>query len=118
MNIEERLKEGYYTNFGEVVPRPKKPVLTSRATPKQAREYADALEKYSQDLASFLAYCKERDKQVSILYEQFKVDLKEDLGITDHPKAETLFDLAWEYGHSGGYREVYNYALDLVDLLV
>jgi hypothetical protein len=49
--------------------------------------------------------------------EAFKRDLLADLGIADHPKADRLFELAWDYGHASGYSEVYNYALELVDLL-
>lgn len=48
---------------------------------------------------------------------QFKPDLFADLGITDNPKREELFRLAWSYGHASGYEDVYNYALDLVDLI-
>lgn len=51
------------------------------------------------------------------LYAKFKADLFDDLGITGHPKAEKLFAIAWEYGHSSGYSEVYNYADELAELL-
>lgn len=51
------------------------------------------------------------------LYDLFVADLKEDLGVTDHPKADKLVSLAWERGHSSGYQEVYNEAWNLVDLI-
>lgn len=57
-------------------------------------------------------------KEEQRLHEQFKEDLLEELGVTDNPKADLLFAKAWESGHSGGYYEVYNVALDLVDLIV
>ena len=50
------------------------------------------------------------------LVEMFKQDLFNDLGIADNPKREKLFSIAWENGH--GYSEVYNEAIDLVDLIV
>lgn len=56
--------------------------------------------------------------ETSRLMQQFKADLFEDLGITDNPKANTLYSRAWDYGHSSGLREVHNYASDLVDLIV
>ena len=56
-------------------------------------------------------------KENGRLFEEFKKDLFADLDITDNPKAEKLFSIAWEKGHSSGYREVYNEALDLVDLI-
>lgn len=66
--------------------------------------------------------CKKKrkayDTENARIYKQFKEDLFKELGITGHPKAETLFQKAWEQGHSAGYEEVFNYASDLVDLLV
>lgn len=47
----------------------------------------------------------------------FRIDLLEELGITDHPKADLLFDKAWEFGHADSYRSVFNWACALVDLL-
>lgn len=48
----------------------------------------------------------------------FRVDLLDDLGVPlDHPKAEKLFSLAWEKGHSDGYNDVYGEACELVELL-
>lgn len=47
----------------------------------------------------------------------FRQDLLEELGITDHPKADLLISKAWELGHSSGYSEVVNWAWDLVDFL-
>jgi hypothetical protein len=49
---------------------------------------------------------------------EFKRDALEDLGITDNPKADLLFDKAWEKGHSSGFREVYDHLNDLVELIV
>jgi hypothetical protein len=51
------------------------------------------------------------------IYEQFKQDLFEDLGIEANPKRDKLFSIAWDMGHSAGYQEVYGYACDLVELI-
>ena len=48
---------------------------------------------------------------------QFYKDVKADLDITDNPKANMLMVKAWTSGHSSGYEEVYNHAVDLVDLI-
>lgn len=58
------------------------------------------------------------DAEEARLHAQFKYDLIRELGIAKHPKAEILYQKAWEQGHSAGYEEVFNYANDLVDLLV
>ena len=51
-------------------------------------------------------------------YNALKVALLEDLGLADHPKAERLFSMAWEDGHSEGYHAVYSRAEDLSELMV
>jgi hypothetical protein len=51
------------------------------------------------------------------LYDEFKKDLFEALGITENPKANKLLCIAEEKGHAFGYSEIYNEALDLVDLI-
>ena len=48
---------------------------------------------------------------------RFREDLIEALGLTGHPRAETLMNLAWEAGHSVGFDEVILYAEEFVDLL-
>ncbi len=69
------------------------------------------------DEASYTAARKIYDDNEGSLITLFKKDLLEDLGITDHPKADKLYDMAWEDVHSAGLEEVYNVALDLVELL-
>ena len=48
---------------------------------------------------------------------EFRGDLFIALGVSKNPKRELMYKLAWDYGHSSGYQEVYNYALDLVELI-
>lgn len=48
---------------------------------------------------------------------KFKADLFDELGILNHPKRELLFDKAYKLGHANGFNEVFNYALDLVELI-
>ncbi len=88
-------------------------------------------DKYRTKRLNEFANRAEYQKHVADQKELFKQDLLADLdllddkrwaktlGVTleDNPKNDLMFDLAWEYGHSAGYREVYTYALDLVDLI-
>jgi hypothetical protein len=48
---------------------------------------------------------------------QFERDLLEDLGIAGHPKAKTLFTMAWERAHGDGFESVYTEADELADLI-
>ena len=38
--------------------------------------------------------------------EKLKAALEEENGLSDHPKKDTLWRLAWDEGHSAGYAEV------------
>lgn len=69
--------------------------------------------RFSIDAEKNAAY-KMNDKK---LYCDFKRDLLDELGVSNHPKADALFSLAWSYGHSAGYEEVFNYADELSQLL-
>lgn len=97
--------------------RPKKPILLHKATAKEAREYAEKLAAYEDRMVEWHDLITEYKKEDSRLYWQFKNDLLKELGITDHPKAQRLFDIAWDKGHSMGYSEVYSEAEELADLL-
>lgn len=46
-----------------------------------------------------------------------KVRLEEKYGVVGHPKADLLFDMAWDYGHSGGEEGVEFYYEDLIELI-
>ena len=51
------------------------------------------------------------------LFEEFRKDLFEFYGLSDHPKRNRCFDIAWGLGHSSGYSEVLNYFDVLVELI-
>lgn len=40
-----------------------------------------------------------------------------DAGIADNPKADNVWNLAYEYGHSNGYDEIWGYIQDLAELV-
>jgi hypothetical protein len=47
----------------------------------------------------------------------FWYDFAKEFDIEFHPKKEAFKRICWERGHSSGYSEVYNVALELIDLL-
>jgi hypothetical protein len=49
--------------------------------------------------------------------EDFDYIIMRDLHITQNKKADVLYRIAWEYGHSGGYYDVYLHACQLVELI-
>ena len=58
---------------------------------------------------------RDEDKR---LYEQFKKDLFEEYGVTNNPKVEQAYSLAYAYGHSCGLNSIESYFSELVDLIV
>lgn len=70
-------------------------------------------ESRSKNPEAYKAYIEEDARVLT----KFRADVLADLGLTNHPKANKLYDLAWERGHSSGYYEVYGNALDLATLL-
>lgn len=70
-----------------------------------------------QDTASFQIARDAYHRRGGEIMKEFKRDLFADLGISGHPKRDKMYSLAWEYGHSGGLAEVYDYALNLVELM-
>jgi hypothetical protein len=67
-------------------------------------------ERYNEEVARYRESQKRLDKE-------FKDDLFEHLGITNNPKANDLYHIAYELGHSSGFSEIANYAYDLVKLI-
>lgn len=58
---------------------------------------------------------RDEDKR---LYEQFKKDLFEEYGVTNNPKVEQAYSLAYAYGHSCGLNFIQAYFSELVDLII
>jgi hypothetical protein len=69
--------------------------------------------KPSVDRDKWRAYQDEkRDLEIA-----FRADLLAELGISSHPKAERLFEIAWERGHAMGLSEVVIEAETLAELI-
>jgi hypothetical protein len=49
--------------------------------------------------------------------DKFRKVLEEDNGLSDHPKRDVLWRLAWDEGHSSGYAEVAIYYERFAELL-
>ena len=76
----------------------------------EVKEFDKAKVEYAKNLAAHQEAEAERIRQ-------FKVDLFVAYGVTGHPKAERAFNLACEFGHSGGLHEVESYFSSLVTLI-
>lgn len=51
------------------------------------------------------------------MFTNLKQDLIKEAGIEGHPKADKLWSLAYEQGHSSGLQEIYNQFFELLELI-
>jgi hypothetical protein len=78
-------------------------------------EYPNAIIQEVLDNDSYLKHRDEYAKEKNRLHEEFKSDLYADFGVSDNPKRDKAFKLAWE--HAPALGDVYDYFADLVVLI-
>lgn len=69
------------------------------------------------DDAAFKAALTHHMRHSADLMARFKQDLKEEFGVTDNPKADAAFKLAYDHGHGSGLSDIYDYFSDFVQLI-
>jgi hypothetical protein len=69
-----------------------------------------------EELESYKIYKDIYNQESKKLYIRFQNDALEEVGLLDHPKADKIFNFAWEQGHSLGYSEVYYWLEDIAEL--
>lgn len=99
MNVIDAIREGRYKN---TVPYSvdRVPIDENRMTVRQAREHAEA------EKARHRAQRELHRAEEARLDRLFRADLEEEHGLAGHPKAELLFDIAWDDAHSDGYEQI------------
>jgi hypothetical protein len=68
------------------------------------------------DEVSYNAHMNHYYEEQEKLKNEFREDLIAEYHMTNHPKANKIFDKAWELGHSKGHEEVEYYFQDLTEL--
>ena len=99
----------YYYKKGVMVGM-KRQFETDYETPKNCAE-----EKVL-DEVSYNAHMKHYHEETKRLQEEFRKDLIAEYKMSHHPKANKLFNKAWDMGCAGGLEEVEYYFRDLVEL--
>ena len=123
MSIEmnSRLLDGYYAPKIENPGNLKQPKLPRCPTPQQAREYADAMERYEAAIEEHRTKRKAYHDEVGRMNEQFKQDAIADIFGENAKKFPTtiarLWETAWDDEHSLGYAAVYDKLFDLSEII-
>jgi hypothetical protein len=68
------------------------------------------------DEISYNAHVKHYQEEQKRLEDEFREDLILKYNMADHPKANKIFNKAWDLGCSGGLEEVEYYFRDLIEL--
>lgn len=81
------------------------------------QKYPNAVIQEVLDEDAYKAHNKEYTDERNKLYKEFQNDLFEEFDVVDNPNRFKCFALAWGWGHSSGYSEVYNIFGDFVELI-
>ena len=110
MDIYERIQEGAYKPQDQLqrlfARRPSRPDLPLSTTAAEFRAYADQLEVYEQALEQYDQARQQYVSESNALWQQFKADLETHCELVGHPRADQLYGMAYEQGHSGGHNEI------------
>lgn len=77
---------------------------------------SDCVEEKILDEVSYNLHLNHYQSEVLRLQNEFRRDLIEKYGMSNHPKANKIFDTAWNLGISYGYPEIEEYFISLLDL--
>lgn len=110
-----------FTKYENKMPYPD---LPRRPRPLLRKHTIEDLEKYADEFRKFVAQETKRDDLMKCyraeerrLFDLFKTDALEEVGLSDHPKGFKAFDMAWSEGHSYGWAEVF-YILERLASLI
>lgn len=104
-----------YENQMEYPTKPVKPMLHSKATADEIRAFADKVEDYEKEATKYYEKRQQYNEETGRLSDEFKKDLLQEFGISEHPNADNIYAYAWALGHSGGYSDVYSVINEMSD---
>lgn len=122
MTVRDKINAGDYETKLPYPMKPKNPsILNARVGSLSADELASIPKTkaaYEKEMAEYPALRAAYNADEARLLAQFKADLEAEYGVVGHPKADKLYALAWEHGHSAGLTEVVHYYEEFVELVV
>lgn len=110
MSIRDKITAGEYKNK---VPYSvdKVPIDEDKMTVRQAREHKE------EQVTLRREHQRKYSAESSRLMMLFRADLESDNSMTNHPKANILWDMAYDRGHSSGYESIVSEYEELVELV-
>lgn len=117
-DVWAKLAVNAYRNPEPYPETPRKPVLNTKASPTEVRQFADELEAYDAAMTVHREHVAAYYARSVALEAEFRRDLEVHHDMVGHPKADLLYGKAYQMGHSGGMQEVASYYADLVELVL
>ncbi len=117
MNMDTYEIAKKYEETARALLYPTKPQKPAEKDYPSHAAYGQALDQWETDKEQWLRLVDEYHAANGRVNQSFEAEILEALGITDHPKARKLWEMAYERGHSGGYYEVAQEAERLVELI-
>ena len=78
-----------------------------------------ALDEYELELSKGIKSYQDRRSEVAPIYQEIEDLIRDESGLSKLPKplADKFYRIAHEQGHSSGYHEIMNYAIDFEDIV-
>lgn len=92
-------------------------LFTGKLSDYKKQAGPDGVQEIVEDKEAYNAALKVYRQEDQRLYAAFREEVLEENGILNHPKADKVFSMAWEDGHSSGYDEVACYVDKYTDLV-
>lgn len=81
-------------------------------------KYENKLEYPTRNVPNYQEKRKEYRKESYRLEALFKEDALREVDLTNHPKANKAYEMAWAEGHSEGLEQVFKYLENYADLML
>ena len=107
-----------YENKMEYPTKVRKPLLPKIHNSETVKEYAQKLQVYEEEYAAYQVILAEYRNETNRLWNEFKKDAIDDVGLLNHPKADKAYNMAYERGHSEGLYSIYDELCEIADLLI
>jgi hypothetical protein len=117
MDVHNKVRNGDYSNKMEYPKQPRKPVMPTTKSSADVRKYADELEVYETAMVEYKEARTAYYAESARLEAEFRKDLEAEHDMTDHPKRDKLYSMAYSYGHSSGLGEVATHYAEFVELV-
>lgn len=116
--IEQDIINGYYNYpYNEYPDKPRKPSGNVNSV-EEAESLVQKMKVYENEMKVYQEKLDKHRNDINFLRKEFHIDLSKNFGVENHPKEDILYNIAWEHGHSDGLMHVYEWYMELSELLI